>query len=76
MLNIMQEENRRLKAELSDLRRIIMKVEPVVMVDGRFEEMMLSPITIIDVAREIIARIPPAQATANGTSPGQLPYSG
>jgi len=76
MLNIVQEENRRLKAELSDLRRIIMKVEPVVMVDGRFEEMMLSPITIIDVAREIIAKIPPAHTTPNGTSQGQIPYSG
>ena len=58
MFNIVQEENRRIKAELSILRRVIMQVEPVVMVDGRFEEMMLSPITIIDVAREIIAKIP------------------
>lgn len=66
MLNIVQEENRRLKAELSDLRRLIMQVEPVVMVDGRFEEMMLSPITIINVAREIIAKIPPTHPSQHG----------
>jgi hypothetical protein len=59
MLNIVQEENQRLKAELSSLRRVIMQVEPVVMVDGRFEEMILSPITVINIAREIIQSIPP-----------------
>jgi hypothetical protein len=58
MLNIVQEENQRLKAELSSLRRVIMQVEPVVMVDGRFEEMILSPITVINIAREIIQNIP------------------
>ena len=61
MFNIVQEENRRIKAELSILRRVIMQVEPVVMVDGRFEEMMLSPITVIDVARNIIEKIPQNQ---------------
>lgn len=58
MFNIVQEENQRLKAELYSLRKVIMQVEPVVMVDGRFEEMMLSPITVIDVARDIIQKIP------------------
>lgn len=65
MLNIVQEENRRLKAELSALRRVIMQVEPVVMLDGRFEEMMTSPIAVIGVARQIIAQIPQAQTSPN-----------
>lgn len=58
MLNIVQEENQRLKAELLSLRRVIMQAEPVVMLDGRFEEMIVSPITVINVARDIIQKIP------------------
>ncbi len=65
MVNIVQEENQRLKAELSALRRVIMQVEPVVMVDGRFEEMITSPIAVIGVARQIIAQIPQAQSARN-----------
>ena len=41
MFSIIQEENRRIEAELSVLRRVIMQVDPVVMVDGRFEETIL-----------------------------------
>lgn len=58
MLNIVQEENQRLKAELLSLRRVIMQVEPVVMLDGRFEEMIVSPITVINVARDILQKMP------------------
>lgn len=65
MVNITQEENRRLKAELYALRRVIMQAEPVVMIDGRFEEMMTSPIAVIDVARQIIAQRPQAHSHAN-----------
>ncbi len=65
MVNIVQEENQRLKAELSALRRVIMQVEPVVMVDGRFEEMMTSPIAVIGVARQILAQIPQTQSSRN-----------
>lgn len=64
MFNIMQEENRRLKNELSSLRQVIMQADPTVMVDGRFEEMMLSPITVIDVARAIIKKIPETQTNS------------
>ncbi|GIK56382.1 MAG: hypothetical protein HND44_06785 [Chloroflexi bacterium] len=66
MLNIVQEENRRLKGELSALRRVIMQVEPVVMLDGRFEEMMTSPIAVIGVARQIIAQIPETKLLPDG----------
>ncbi len=65
MVNITQEENRRLKAELYALRRVIMQAEPVVMIDGRFEEMMTSPIAVIDVARQIIAQRPQTHSHAN-----------
>lgn len=65
MVNITQEENRRLKAELYALRRVIMQAEPVVMIDGRFEEMMTSPIAVIDVARQIIAQRPQIHSHAN-----------
>ena len=64
MFNIIQEENQRLKAELSSLRRTIMQVDPIVMVDGRFEQMILSPITVIDVARELIEKLPQHQDNA------------
>lgn len=59
MFNIVQEENQRLKAELTTLRQAIMQVEPVVMLDGRFEEMMLSPVMVINIARELIEQITP-----------------
>ncbi len=65
MLNIVQEENQRLKTELSALRRVIMQVEPVVMLDGRFEEMMTSPIAVIGVACQIISQIPQIPSSRN-----------
>lgn len=61
MFNLVLEENHRLKAKLSALRRLIMQVEPTVMFDGRFEEMMLAPIHVIDVAKELIEKIPQLQ---------------
>jgi hypothetical protein len=72
MLNIMQEENQRLKGELSALRQVIMRVEPVVMLDGRFEEMITSPIAIIEVACQIIAQIPQTTSLPNTPLPPQL----
>lgn len=54
MIDLIQEENQRLKTELAALRKTIMQAEPLVMVDGRFEQMMTTPITVIDIARKLI----------------------
>lgn len=54
MLDIVQEENARLKADLSALRRVIVQVEPVVLMDGRFETMMVSPGKTITIACDIL----------------------
>lgn len=54
MLNIAREENERLKAEISRLRQTIINLEPTVMIDGRFEEMMTSPRATILVARQLL----------------------
>jgi hypothetical protein len=72
MVNIVQEENQRLKAELSALRRVIMQVEPVVMLDGRFEEMITSPIAVIEIACQIIAQIPHTQRPPNSHRSSQI----
>ncbi|HEX6386023.1 MAG TPA: hypothetical protein VF177_15240 [Anaerolineae bacterium] len=61
MLDITQEENRRLKDELNTLRQAIIQVEPAVVVDGRFERMIISPLAVIEVARELIEKIPQLQ---------------
>lgn len=63
MVDIKQVESQRLKSELVSLRQTIVQVEPLVMVDGRFEKMMLSPITVLDVARELIEQIPQMRKT-------------
>ncbi len=55
------EENKRLKAELWQLRQTIIRVDPSVMHDGSFEEMFTAPINIIDIARELIENLPQAQ---------------
>ena len=48
------EENERYRSKLSQLRQTIMEVDPSVMLDGRFEEMINTPATIIDVARALL----------------------
>lgn len=53
-----EEENSRLKAELWQLRQAIIRADPTVMHDGRFEEMFTAPVKIIDVARQLIETIP------------------
>ncbi|MFN2134582.1 MAG: hypothetical protein ACK2UK_01425 [Candidatus Promineifilaceae bacterium] len=62
------EENRQLKAQLWQLRQAIIRADPAVMHDGRFEEMFTAPVRIIDVARQVIEAIP------NGTN-GDQPQS-
>lgn len=68
MINVMHEENERLQESLADLRQLIMRVEPAVMFDGRFEEMITNPTAIIDAARQLIRTIP-ARRHGVGQSP-------
>ncbi|MFL7838272.1 MAG: hypothetical protein ACK2T4_07710 [Candidatus Promineifilaceae bacterium] len=60
-----QEENQRFKAELWQLRQAIIRAEPSVMRDGRFEEMFTTPVRIIGVARQIIEMRPEPITPAN-----------
>ena len=48
------EENERYRSKLSQLRQTIMEVEPAVLLDGRFEEMINTPASIIDVAQALL----------------------
>jgi hypothetical protein len=52
------EEYYRLRAELWQLRQAIIRADPAVLHDGRFEEMFAAPVKIIDVARQLIETIP------------------
>lgn len=56
MVDLVREENRRLKAELHTLRQVIIRIDPSVMLDGRFEEMITRPTSIIEVARDLLER--------------------
>ncbi len=58
MVDIVRAENQRLKSELASLRQLILQTDPSVMVDGRFEKMMVAPINVIAVARALIEQIP------------------
>ena len=58
MIDIIREENERLKQELSLLRQAIINKEPMVFVDGRFEEMITSPKSIITIARQMVENMP------------------
>jgi hypothetical protein len=60
---LLQEENRRLKMELAHLRRIIIQVEPVVLLDGRFEQMVTAPINVIRVAQQLLQKLPQTELT-------------
>jgi hypothetical protein len=60
-----QEENNRLKTELWQLRQAIIRAEPAVMHDGRFEEMFTTPVRIIGVARQIIELLPEPTSVTN-----------
>ena len=62
VVDIVRAENERLKSELASLRQLILQTDPTVMVDGRFEKMMVAPINIIAVARTLIEKIPNMEA--------------
>lgn len=62
MVDIVRAENERLKSELASLRQLILQTDPSVMLDGRFEKMMVAPINVIAVARTLIEQIPHMQS--------------
>ena len=55
MFDMFQEENQRLKRDLASLRQAIIAAEPTVMIDGRFEEMITTPSSTINIAQALIA---------------------
>lgn len=54
MVDIAHLENERMKSKLTGLRKAIIQADPTVIVDGRFEQMMIAPITVIEIARELL----------------------
>lgn len=66
MVDIIRAENARLKDELASLRQQIMLADPSVMLDGRFEKMMIAPINIISVARSLIEQMPNGREWGSG----------
>jgi len=54
----LEDENNRLKVELWQLRQAIIRADPMVMHDGRFEKMFVAPVNIIDIARQLIEALP------------------
>lgn len=54
MIDIARVENERMKIQLSGLRQAVIQADPTVIVDGRFEKMMTAPITVIEIARELL----------------------
>lgn len=58
MVDVTQEECERIKEELATLRQIILRVEPLVVLDGRFEKMITSPLSIIVIAGDLLDQLP------------------
>lgn len=48
------------RRELERLRQVILRAEPAVLFDGRFEDMITAPVTTIAIATELIGRMAPA----------------
>jgi hypothetical protein len=57
MVELILEENERLKEELAGLRQAIIQADPAVLIDGRFEQMITTPITVITVARQLVTEM-------------------
>jgi hypothetical protein len=62
MVDIARVENEKMKSQLSGLRQAVMQADPTVIVDGRFEKMMTAPITVIEIARELLESLVPLAA--------------
>lgn len=48
----------RLEEELKALRQTIMQVDPMVMIDGRFEQMICNPLLIVKIAQQMLLEMP------------------
>ncbi|MCC6605581.1 MAG: hypothetical protein IT327_20410 [Anaerolineae bacterium] len=62
MVDIARVENEKMKSQLSGLRQAVIQADPTVIVDGRFEKMMTAPITVIEIARELLESLAPLAA--------------
>lgn len=54
MIDIVRLENEKMKTQLTGLRQAVIQADPMVIVDGRFEKMMTTPINVIEIARELL----------------------
>lgn len=50
-------EGERYRHELERLRQVILRAEPAVLFDGRFEDMITAPVTTIAIAAELIGQM-------------------
>lgn len=57
MIDTYKLENQKLKQELIELRQTIFRVEPMVMYDGRFDEMIISPVTTVTIAKQLLQEL-------------------
>lgn len=62
MVDIARVENEKMKSQLTGLRQAVIQADPTVIVDGRFEKMMTAPITVIEIARELLESLTPLAA--------------
>ena len=68
MIDPATEEIRLLKTELAHLRQALLRADPTILLDGRFERMIVSPVAVIGVARELVARLPGPAERADDTA--------
>jgi len=54
IVDIRAMEQVQIKRALAELRRVIIAVDPLVMVDGRFEEMITTPLSTIHMAARLL----------------------
>lgn len=62
MVDIARVENEKMKSQLTGLRQAVIQADPTVIVDGRFEKMMTAPITVIEIARDLLESLAPLAA--------------
>lgn len=59
MTQTMLDDYGMMQDRLARLRQAIIRAEPAVLTDGRFEEMFVAPLNVIDIARQLIETLPP-----------------